>query len=81
MTTFSEADYLLKGCQLPLKIVYSLHLLQRVSKRICAKSNEFFGSNFAVFIVLKYQEVLVIKTTQLEHILKHVPLAYFIRAR
>jgi hypothetical protein len=54
MTTFSESDSLLTGCQFPLKIVCSLHLLQRVSKRLCGKPNENFGSKFAVFIVLIY---------------------------
>lgn len=80
-TTFSEANILLKGCQVPFKIVCSLHLLQRLSKRLCGKSNENFGSNFAVFIALIYKKVLVTKTTRLEHILKHVSFAYFIRAR
>ena len=67
MTTFSEADNLLKECQLPLKIVYSLHLLNRVSKRLCGKPNENFGSNFAVFIALMQQEVLVTKNTAGAH--------------
>jgi len=81
MTTFSETHNLLKRCQLPLKIVCSLHLLQRVSKRLCGKPKENFGSNFAVFIALIYQEVLVNKTAQREHILIHASFAYFICAK
>jgi hypothetical protein len=67
MTTFPEADNLLKGCQVPLKIVYSLQLLHHASNRLCEKPMENFGSNFAVFIALIQQEVLVTKNTAGAH--------------